>query len=147
MAAVVQAGPELRPKRKDRYCKSKSSSKKVPKRKIIQALLDSGSNGDLLFHIKGENTSYPYLTRQVPKSWSTSNGIFHTKGKGSLQVNFFEYSNSKTDNIQPEIVEYDETLGKPAFDLIIGTKTMNELGIILDFNTKVIIIDSIKSPM
>ena len=67
-----------------------------------------------------------------------SNGIFHTKGKGSLQDFFFEYSNSTTVDIQTEIVEYERTLGKPAFDLIIGTKTMNELGIILDFNTKVI---------
>ena len=62
-------------------------------------------------------------------------------------MGLFEYSNSKTVDIQPEIVEYDKTLGKPAFDLIIGTKTMNELGIILDFNTKVITIDSIVLPM
>ena len=52
-------------------------------------------------------------------------------------------SYSKTVDIQPELVKYERTLGKPAFDLIIGTRTMNELGIILDFNTKVITIDSI----
>ena len=80
-------------------------------------------------------------------SWSTSNGIFHTKGTGSLQVNFFEYSNSKTVGIQPEIVEYDESLGKPAFDLIIGTKKLNELVIILNFKTKEITINCIKLPM
>ena len=84
---------------------------------------------------------------QVPKSWSMLNGIFHTTGKGTLQVKILEYSNSKTVDVQPEIVEYDETLGKPAFDLIIGTKTMNEVGIILDFNTKEITIDCIKLPM
>ena len=100
-----------------------------------------------MFHKKGAHKSYPYLTRQVPKSWSTSNGIIHTKGKGSLQVKFFEYSNSKTVNIQPEIVEYEETSEKTAFDLIIGTKTMNELCIILDFIAKVITIVSIKLPM
>jgi hypothetical protein len=148
VVAVMKAGPELRPKcKKIKYCKNTSSSKKVPKRTIIRILLDSGLDGDLLFHKKGAPKSYPYLTRQVPKSWSTSNGIFHTKGKGSLQVIFFEYSNSKTVDIQPELVEYERTLGKPAFDLIIGTKTMNELGIILDFNTKVITIDSIVLPM
>ena len=119
-------------KKKQNYCKPTSGSKKVPKQKNIQIILDSGSDGDLLFHKKGAPKSYPYLTRQVPKSWSTSNGIFHTKGKGSPQVKFFGYSNSKTVNIQPEIVEYNKTLGKPAFDLIIGTKTMNELGIILE---------------
>ena len=36
---------------------------------------------------------------------------------------------------------------KPAFDLIIGTKTMEAIGIILDFIAKVITIDSIKLPM
>ena len=45
--------------------------------------------------------------------------------------------------IQPEIVEYEETLDKPAFDLIIGTKTMNDLGIILDFSANLITVDSI----
>ena len=48
----------------------------------------------------------------------------------------------------PEIVEYDgKTLRKPAFDLIIGTKTMTELGIILDFKHRMITIDEIKLPM
>ena len=58
---------------------------------------------------------------------------FPTNGKGSIQVKFFEYSNSKTVTIQLEIVEYKESLYKPAFDIIIGTKTMNDIGIILDF--------------
>ena len=100
-----------------------------------------------MFHKKGTPKSYPYLTRQVPKSWSTSNGNFHTKGKDSIQVKFFKYSNSKIVIIQPEIVEYEETLDKPAFDLIIGTKTMNDLGVILDFSANLITIDSIKLPM
>ena len=48
----------------------------------------------------------------------------------------------------PDIVEYDEnTFGKPAFDLIIGARTMTELGIILDFKEQIITIDEIKLPM
>ena len=48
----------------------------------------------------------------------------------------------------PDIVEYDrKNLGKPAFDLLIGTETMTELGIILDFKEKIMIIDEIKLPM
>jgi hypothetical protein len=100
-----------------------------------------------MLHKKGAHKSYPYLTRQVPKSWNTSNGIFHTKGKGSFQVKFFEYSHSKFVNIQPEIVEYEETSEKPAFDLKIGSKTMEAIGIILNFVDKVITIDSIVLPM
>ena len=149
IVAEIKAGPELRPTRnKNKYCKSKSSSKKVPKQKIIRVLLDSGSDGDLLFQEKGKDKNYPYLTRQAPKSWCTSNGIFLTNGKGSLEVKFFDYSENKAVFITPDIVEYDiKSSGKPVFELIIGTKTMNELGIILDFSEKIITIDSIKLPM
>jgi len=101
-----------------------------------------------LFHKKGTPKYFPYLTRQVPKPWCTSNGTFHTEGKGSIAVKFFEYSNSKGLYIQPDIVEYDgDKLKKPVFDLIIGTKTMDELGIILNFKEQLITIDEIVLPM
>ena len=61
-----------------------------------------------MFHEMGALKSFPYLTRQVPKTWCTSNGDFHTKGKGSLEVNCFEYSNSKAVFLTPDIVEYDK---------------------------------------
>jgi hypothetical protein len=139
--AVMKAGTD--PDKAGRHI----SNKKVP-RKIIRVLLDSGSDGDLLFHEKGTAKHFPYLTRQVPKSWRTSNGVFHTKGKANLQVKFFEYSNSKRVNISPDVVEYDGmTFGQPVFDLILGTKTMNELGIVLDFKDKIITLDEIQLPM
>ena len=82
------------------------------------------------------------------KPWHTSNGIFHTKGKARVQVKFFEYRNSKRVNISPDVVEYDgKTMTKPVFDLILGTRTLNELGIILDFKHKVITLDEIELPM
>ena len=43
-------------------------------------MLDSGSDKDLLFHQYGTPKCFPYLTRQVPKSWYMSNGNFHTEG-------------------------------------------------------------------
>ena len=77
-----------------------------------------------------------------------SNGVFHTKGKATVQVKFFEYSNSKRVHISPDVVEYDEeTMGKPVFDLILGTRTLNELGIVLDFRNKMITLDEIELPM
>ena len=88
------------------------------------------------------------MVRQDPKNWSTLNRDFQTKGKGSLGVNFFEYSNSKEVFLTPDIVEYDEiTFIKPAFDLIIGAQTMTELGIILEFKEQIITIDEIMLPM
>jgi len=71
------------------------SGNKASIKKIFRVLLDSGSDGDLLFHEKGTPKHFPYLTRQVPKTWHTSNGDFHTKGKCEVHLKFFEYSNSK----------------------------------------------------
>ncbi len=50
--------------------------------------------------------------------------------------------------VQPDIVEYDgRTMSKPGFDLILGTNTLKELGIVLNFLTKEIDIDEIILPM
>ena len=41
----------------------------------------------------------------------------------------------------------EKTLKKPAFDLIIGTKIMSELGLVLDFKNRMITINEIELPM
>jgi hypothetical protein len=61
----------------------------------INVLLDSRSSGDLYFIPKGKERPFPYLTRQVPKSWHTSNGSFQTDGMANIRVIFFEYSASR----------------------------------------------------
>ena len=77
---------------------------------------------------------FPYLTRQVPNSWCTSNGSFLTKGRSKVCLKFFEYSNSKEFLVTPDVVEYDKKkMTKPVYDLILGCQTMKELGIVLDF--------------
>ena len=95
------------------------------------------------------NTSPTRLGRcQSHGARRTSNGDFHTEGRGEIGIKFYEYSNSKEAYIRPDIVEYDgEKLNKPVFDLIIGTKSMKELGIILNFNKQDITIDEIALPM
>jgi len=132
-----------------KYSKARhhKSSKQVAKEKLIRVLLDSGSDGDLLFHEKGTTKHFPYLTRQVPCSWHTSNGVFHTKGRGKLPIKFFEYSNSKEFLTEPDVFEYDKKMGKPVFDLIIGCNSMESLGIVMNFKDKTITIDEIILPM
>ena len=61
-------------------------------------------------------------------------------------MKFFEYSDSKHYDITPDVFEYDK-MERPAFDLIIGVKTMKKLGIVLDFWTSEIEIDHISLPM
>jgi hypothetical protein len=77
-----------------------------------------------------------------------SNGNFQTRGQDDIQLKFFQCSNSTRVHLQPDIVEYDgTTVGKPEFDLIIGTQTLDELGIILDFKHKMITINEIELSM
>ncbi len=101
-----------------------------------------------MFHEKGTTKHFPYLTRQVSKSWNMSNGCFHTKGQGKVTLKFIDYSNSKEYTVKPDVVKYDGIkMTKPAFDLILGVKTLRELGIVLDFRTREITIDEIILPM
>ncbi len=72
----------------------------------------------------------------MPKSWHTSNGSFQTNGRAKLRVKFFEYSTSREYFIQPDVVDYKDPADKPGFDIILGSNTMKELGIVLDFQTK-----------
>ena len=62
------------------------------------------------------------------------NGSFLTKGRSKVSLKIFEYSNSKGILITPDVEEYDKNkMTKPMYDLILGCKTMKELGIVLDF--------------
>ena len=50
--------------------------------------------------------------------------------------------------VTPDIVEYNKRkMTKPVYDLILGCKTMKELGIVVDFQTKQITIDEFILPM
>ncbi len=52
-------------------------------------------------------------------------------------MEFIECSNSKDFLVTPDIVEHDKKkMTKLVYDLILGCKTMKELGIVLDFQTK-----------
>jgi hypothetical protein len=37
----------------------------------------------------------PSSKRLVPQSWNTFNGMFQTKHQAEIELNFFEYSDSK----------------------------------------------------
>ncbi|KAL3789733.1 hypothetical protein HJC23_006726 [Cyclotella cryptica] len=114
--------------------KSQKKEESQLSNKVLKILLDSGSDGDLMFHEKGTSMHFPYLARQVPNSWHTSNGDFLTKGRSKVNLRFFEYSNSKEYLVTPDVVEYDKKkMTEPMYDLILGCKSMKELGIVLDF--------------
>ncbi len=80
-------------------------SNKHYKKQIVRVLLDSGSDGDLVFVNKDKPMLLPYLKRLVPQSWNTSNGIFQTKRKARVELNFFNYSNSKWYYSEPDVIK------------------------------------------
>jgi hypothetical protein len=121
-------------------------SNKHYKKKIMWVLLDSGSDRGLVFVNKDKPILLPYSKRLVPQLWNTSNGIFQTKHKATVELNFFDYSDSKRYYSEPDVVEYGKE-GKPQYDLILDSETMKELGIVLDFKSKTITIDETTLPM
>jgi hypothetical protein len=64
-------------------------SNKHYKKQIVRVLLDSGSDGDLVFVNKDTSMLLPYSKRLVPQLWNTSNGIFQTKRKARVELDFF----------------------------------------------------------
>ena len=55
-------------------------------------------------------------------------------GRGKLRLKFLDYSASREYLVHPDIVESNgTTMSKPGLDLILGTKTLKELGIFLNF--------------
>jgi hypothetical protein len=68
VVAVIRGNPM------DDY--TRQSSNKHCKQKIVQVLLDSGSNGDLIFANKDKPMLLPYSKRLVPQSWNSLNGTF-----------------------------------------------------------------------
>ncbi len=80
-------------------------SNKHYKQKLVQVLLDSSSDGDLVFVDKDKPMLLPSSKRLVPQLWNTLNGMFQTKWKAEIELNFFEYSNSKRKFVEPDIVE------------------------------------------
>jgi hypothetical protein len=69
-----------------------------------------------------------------------------TKHKTREKLYFFEYSDCKRYYPEPDMVEYEKS-SRPQYDLILGTETMKELGIVLDVKAKTITIDEIILPM
>ncbi len=62
-------------------------------------------------------------------------------------MNFFQYSDSKRFYSEHDVVGYNKDSKLQYYNLILGTETMKELGIVLDFKAKTITIDEIILPM
>ena len=69
VTAVVAKARYQRATKNQTKQRFKHSARSHPSDAVIKVLLDSGSDGDLMFHEKEMPMHFPYLTRQVPNSW------------------------------------------------------------------------------
>ena len=113
---------------------------------MLRVLLDSGADGDLLMVHEGTHSIIPYQEKLRPQKWKTSNGTFETSHVGRLEVLFPEFSRSKVAKFRPDIVKVPADHPKPVYDLIIGVKSLAEVGAVLDFRKQQITIDQIVLP-
>jgi hypothetical protein len=56
---------------------------------------------------------------------------FKQKKVGRIDISFMEYSTSKLVCLTPDIVEYEVGAPSPFYDLIIGKKTLQDIGFFL----------------
>ena len=94
---------------------------------LWRILLDSGSDGDLLFVHHDSNKRIPWKERITPQEWRTSNGTFKTTKVGVLELTFPEFSTSKLFSVRPDIVNVPAEHNKPVYDMILGTETFDAL--------------------
>ena len=124
-----------------------SSKKKQSSQRVWRVLLDSGSDGDILFLHGSKTCDIPYDDRFKPQLWRTLNGTFTTTKLVRLELSFPEFSRSKTALLKPDIFNIPKEQPKPVYDLIIGVKSMINLGCILDFQDQRVTLDRVTLPM
>ena len=103
-------------------------------KRVLRVLLDSGSDGDLLFHKRGTPRMVPFQERIAKQSWKTSNGTFSTTYLAKIVTCFPDFSRSKLVDFRPDVVEIPENAPDASYDLIIGIESLIKLGAILDFS-------------
>ena len=74
------------------------------KYKALRILLDSGSDGDLLFVQEGTRNIVPTKRRISSQKSRTSSGTFKTTKVGELDLRFIEFSQSKVASFRADIV-------------------------------------------
>ena len=62
-------------------------------------------------------------------------------------MGFPTYSKSKYISIRPAIIEVVNDVDEPMFDPILGVETLANIGVVLYFSQKRIILDHVSNPM
>ena len=139
--ASVPAIPYVSSQSKDKT-KFKANSKSA-----WRVLLDSGSDGDILFDHPSDPKDIVKRGRRKAQTYRTSTGTFECQEVGDINLTFPEYSTSKYHSVRPDVYSLKTKDRKPDYDLILGTETLKKLGVVLDFNQEIVTIDKQDLPM
>ena len=102
-------------------CKHVKNIEELPPQVWWKILLDSTSDGDLLFIAKPQLKNIQNEKRCAGKSWQTSNGTFKTTHLSNLELMFSAFTKFKIFSVRPDIVIIDK---EPMFDLILGIEIL-----------------------
>ena len=92
IVTAVSAIPQLR-----------SDKTESTKHKVWKVLLDSGSDGDIVFIKRSERHTIDVHKRLHPQKWRTSNGVFETNKVANLQLTLPKFNASKTMSVMPDV--------------------------------------------
>ena len=125
------------------YKKSNRSRKKSGKLKgqLIRVLLDLGTTGNI---IKEKVLYHSKISKGAPITWSTFGGKLKiTKEAKKISFQLIEFSTSKEIDLDFQIILKQMNKDFP-YNIIIGNVILANLGMILDFKSRLIIWDSIE---
>ena len=111
--------------------------------KFWRVLLDSGSDGDLIFLDKEAKSKFIIKKDLNSQKWHTSAGDFSSSKVANVEFKIPEFLNSKTIRLSPDMVKYSQGDHKTLYNLIIGHETLHELNCVLDFAEKSVMLDGL----
>ena len=88
--------------------------KSEPKR-AWRILLDSESDGDLIFMKTADVRSINLVKRTQPLVWGISHGDFRTTKVGNVELKFTGFLQNKIFGVKPDIVMLEKNAPNPAF--------------------------------
>ncbi len=92
---------------------------------------------------KGLRSTYLLLRGMCHSHGALLTASFKPRKVAETDISFVEYSASKSVWLTPDIIEYHAEANAPLYNLIIGKKTFQGIGVVLDFKEMTKTIDSI----
>ena len=115
--------------------------------KFWRVLLDSWSDGDLIFVDKEAKSKFLIKKKSNSQKWHTSTGEFSSSKVANVEFKIPEFSNSNTIRLSPDLVKYLQGEYKNLYDLIKVWESLYSLNLVLYSVEQAIMLTIITLPM